>query len=93
MAQTPEDQQPDRLHILGMTERPRLSCPYCPGAREERASDDGQDDAAHQRRRADSTRSGVIGMWCMRTPVARAMALAIAAAGGTIGTSPAPRTP
>jgi len=28
-----------------------------------------------------------------RTPVARAMALATAASGGTIGTSPTPRTP
>ena len=29
----------------------------------------------------------------MRTPVQRAMALPIAAIGGTIGTSPTPRTP
>ena len=42
---------------------------------------------------AASTRSGVIGMRVTRTPVARAMALATAAAGGTIGTSPTPRTP
>jgi hypothetical protein len=40
-----------------------------------------------------STRSGVIGMRDMRTPVARATALATAAAGGTIATSPTPRTP
>ena len=44
-------------------------------------------------RNAASTRSGVIGMRVMRTPVARAMALATAAPGGTIGTSPTPRTP
>ena len=42
---------------------------------------------------ARSTRSGVIGMRVRRTPIARAMALATAAAGGTIGTSPTPRTP
>ena len=46
-----------------------------------------------QPRSARRTRSGVMGMWRMRTPVARAMALAMAAAGGTIGTSPTPRTP
>jgi hypothetical protein len=42
---------------------------------------------------AASTRSGVIGMRVIRTPVARATAFATAAAGGTIGTSPTPRTP
>jgi UDP-2,3-diacylglucosamine pyrophosphatase LpxH len=42
---------------------------------------------------AARTRSGVIGMRVMRTPVALAIALATAAAGGTIGTSPTPRTP
>ncbi len=50
-----------------------------------------------QERAADwsacSTRSGVMGMRVRRTPVARAIALATQAAGGTIGTSPTPRTP
>ena len=42
---------------------------------------------------AADSRGGDIGNSVMRTPVARAMALPIAAIGGTIGTSPTPRTP
>jgi hypothetical protein len=36
---------------------------------------------------------GAIGRWRSRTPVAAWIALAIAAIGSTIGTSPTPRTP
>ncbi len=46
-----------------------------------------------QPRSARSTRSGVMGIWRRRMPMARATALATAPAGGTIGTSPTPRTP
>ena len=42
---------------------------------------------------AADRRGGDIGRSVMRTPVARAMALPTAASGGTIGTSPTPRTP
>jgi len=42
---------------------------------------------------ASDRRGGDIGRSTMRTPVARAMALPTAAVGGTIGTSPTPRTP
>ena len=42
---------------------------------------------------AAESRGGDIGSSVMRTPVLRAMALPIAAIGGTIGTSPTPRTP
>lgn len=42
---------------------------------------------------AASTRSGVIGMRVRRTPVASAIALATAAATGTIGISATPRSP
>ena len=40
-----------------------------------------------------STRGGDSGSSVKRTPVASRMALATAASGGTIGTSPTPRTP
>ena len=43
--------------------------------------------------RAARSRGGDMGAWCMRRPVASAMALAMAASGGTMGTSPTPRTP
>ena len=53
--------------------------------------------AAIRRGRAASSaaqrRGGDIGRSTMRTPVARSMALATAASGGTIGISPTPRTP
>jgi hypothetical protein len=42
---------------------------------------------------ASLNRGGDIGRSVMRTPVARAIALPTAAVGGTIGTSPTPRTP
>ena len=42
---------------------------------------------------AAERRGGDIGRSRMRTPVARAIALPMAAIGGTIGTSPTPRTP
>ena len=42
---------------------------------------------------ARQMRSGDMGNSRNRTPVARAMALATAAMGGTMGTSPTPRTP
>ena len=42
---------------------------------------------------AADRRGGDIGRSVMRTPVARATALPMAASGGTIGTSPTPRTP
>ena len=42
---------------------------------------------------AAESRGGDIGRSVMRTPVARAMALPMAPVGGTIGTSPTPRTP
>src|SRR5438132_10684416 len=43
--------------------------------------------------REAKTRSGVIGIWVMRTPTASLMALAIAAATGTTGGSPTPLAP
>src|SRR5271156_2320514 len=42
---------------------------------------------------ASSTRGGDIGRSRKRTPIASAIALATAAIGGTIGTSPTPRAP
>lgn len=42
---------------------------------------------------ASITRGGDMGSSVMRTPAARAMALATAPAGGTMGVSPTPRTP
>ena len=46
-----------------------------------------------RRDNASSTRGGDIGSSVNRTPVASRIALATAASGGTIGTSPTPRTP
>src|SRR5690349_25099144 len=56
----------------------------------------GENDLDHQPAAASSaarTFGGDIGRSCIRTPVARRIALPIAAIGGMIGTSPTPRAP